>query len=172
MERPMTVCPHCGHSNIDGADECDKCHSSLTPLSKPRPTSEIERSVMKDAVRDIVPREPVVVRPETPVAEVLRTLVQRNVGCAAVVHKHKVVGIFTDRDVLFRLNVNAGELAAHPVSEFMTSPVETLELDDRIAFALHKMDLGGYRHLPILLEGRVTGVLSVRDILDHITAAL
>jgi CBS domain-containing protein len=119
-----------------------------------------------------VPREPIVVRPDTPVADVLRTLVNRNVGCAAVVHKHELVGIFTDRDVLFRLNVNAGALAGRPVSEFMTSPVETLELDDRIAFALHKMDLGGYRHLPILHEGRVTGVLSVRDILDHITAAL
>ena len=54
----------------------------------------------------------------------------------------------------------------------MTSPVETLELDDRVAFALHKMDLGGYRHLPVLSEGRVTGIISVRDILNHITKAL
>jgi CBS domain-containing protein len=50
--------------------------------------------------------------------------------------------------------------------------VETVEMSDRVAFALHKMDLGGYRHLPILDQGRVTGVLSVRRILNHITAAL
>ena len=42
-------------------------------------------------------------------------------------------------------------------------------LYDTLAFALHKMDVGGYRHLPILREGRPVGVLSVRDMLRHIT---
>jgi CBS domain-containing protein len=127
---------------------------------------------MKDAVADLVPREPLVVSPATPVGEVLQRLVDRNMGCAVVVKHHEVVGIFTDRDALLRLNVEAAALADRPVSEFMSAPVEMLESDDRVAFALHKMDLGGYRHLPILSEGRVTGVLSVRDILDHITAAV
>ncbi len=54
----------------------------------------------------------------------------------------------------------------------MTRSVETLELDDRIAFALHKMDVGGYRHIPVLRDGRVTGIISVRDILNYITARL
>ena len=58
------------------------------------------------------------------------------------------------------------------MSQFMTSPVETLDLDDRIAFALHRMDVGGYRHLPILQDDRVMGILSVRDILDYVTSVL
>jgi CBS domain-containing protein len=127
---------------------------------------------MKGVISDASPRKPVVVSPETPVGEVLQTLVDQDVGCAVVVRDHQIVGIFTDRDVLFRLNIQTAELTARPVSEFMTSPVETLELDDRIAFALQKMDVGGYRHLPILEEDRVTGVLSVRDILDYVTASL
>ena len=43
----------------------------------------------------------------------------------------------------------------------MTSPVETVGLEDRVAFALHKMDLGGYRHLPVMSEGRLAGYISV-----------
>ncbi len=168
----MAICPDCGYENIDGADECDKCHQSLSSLNKPRPTTSVERSVMKDRIESLVPREPLLVAPDTPVGRVLKQFVARSVGCAVVVANHEVVGIFTERDALDRLNVDAAELRDHPVSEFMTSPVETVGLDDRVAFALHKMDLGGYRHLPVLSEGRITGYISVRDILTHLTAAL
>ena len=47
-----------------------------------------------------------------------------------------------------------------------------MEIDARIAFALHKMDIGGYRHMPVVEQGRIVGVISIRDILDYITANL
>ncbi len=168
----MATCPDCGHENIDGADECEKCHQSLASLDKPRPTSSLERSVMKDRIESLVPREPLLVSPDTPLRRVLEQLVARSVGCAIVVANHEVAGIFTERDVLDRINDDAHKLGKHPISEFMTSPVETVGLDDHVAFALHKMDLGGYRHLPVVSEGRITGYISVRDILTHLTAAL
>lgn len=168
----MIICPDCGHENIDGTDECEKCNQSLSSLSKPRPTTFLERSVMKDRIAGLVPREPLIVSSDVAVRRVLEQFVTRSVGCAVVVANHEVVGIFTERDVLDRLNVDAAELSDRPVSEFMTSPVETVGLDDRVAFALHKMDLGGYRHLPVMSEGRITGYISVRDILSHLTAAL
>jgi CBS domain-containing protein len=59
-----------------------------------------------------------------------------------------------------------------PIAEFMTANPETVEADARIAFALHKMDIGGYRHMPVVSEGRVVGVISIRDVLDYITANL
>jgi CBS domain-containing protein len=168
----MIICPDCGHENIDGADECEKCNQSLSSLSKPRPTTSLERSVTKDRIESLVPREALIVSPETTVRRILEQFVARSVGCAVVVANREVVGIFTERDVLDRLNVDAAELGDHPVSEFMTSPVETVGPDDRVAFALHKMDLGGYRHLPVVDEGRITGYISVRDILSHLTAVL
>jgi len=168
----MARCPFCGFENIDGADACDKCEQSISSLTKLRPATEVERSIMKDSICDLVPREPLVVAPSTPLGEVLSRMADRNVGCAIVVRDHQVAGIFTERDLLLRLNVEAPELTDRPVSEFMTWPVETLELDDRIAFALHRMDLGGYRHIPVLSEGRVTGIISARHILRHISAAL
>jgi CBS domain-containing protein len=166
------ICPDCGHENIDGEEWCAKCEQPLVQTAGPRPASEVERRILRDTIRRLVPREPVVVAPETPVGEVLNRLVDRQIGCAVVVSDRQVVGIFTERDALVKLNVEAARLRDRPVSEFMTRPVETLELDDRIAFALHKMDVGGYRHIPILDEGRVMGIISVRRILNYITAAL
>ncbi len=157
---------------MEGADTCEKCQQSLSALSKPRPTSAIERAVMKDRIKKLVPREPLLVAPDTAVGSVLRQLVDRSLGCAVVVENHLPVGVFTERDALVRLNVDAAKLADRPVSEFMTSPVESLELSDTVAFALHKMDFGGYRHMPVVHEGRVTSYISVRDILNHITAVL
>jgi CBS domain-containing protein len=169
----MITCPDCGFENIDGADECEKCSQPLSALSKPRPATRLERCVMKDRIEDLVPREPFVVSGAAPVGEVLRQMVARSIGSAVILENRQVVGIFTERDALCRLNEDAAGLADRPVSEFMTSPVETVEMTDRVAFALHKMDLGGYRHLPVLgAEGRIVGVISVRDILTHLLAAL
>ncbi len=51
-----------------------------------------------------------------------------------------------------------------------TADLETVRLTDPLAFVLHKMDGGGgYRHLPVVQDGRVLGMLSVRDMLRHIT---
>ncbi len=51
----------------------------------------------------------------------------------------------------------------------MTPNPETLDVNDKIAFALHKMDSGGYPHLPVVLDNKPAGVISVRDMLRHIT---
>ena len=168
----MLVCPDCGYENIDGDEWCAKCEQSLVEMPGPRPSSEVERRILYDSIRRLVPREPLVVSPETPVGEVVQRLVERNIGCAVVVCDRQVVGIFTERDALVKLNAQAARLRDRPVSEFMTRSVETLDLDDRIAFALQKMDVGGYRHIPILHQGRVMGIVSVRRILNYITAAL
>jgi len=56
-----------------------------------------------------------------------------------------------------------------PVEEFMTKNPETLTPDDKLAWAIHKMDLGGFRHIPIVQEGQPVGVISIRDILRYIT---
>jgi CBS domain-containing protein len=83
-----------------------------------------------------------------------------------------MVGIFTERDALLRLNTDAARYAARPVRDFMTKSPDTIESDAPIAFALHKMDVGGYRHIPIMSGGKVTGIISVRDILRYITEDL
>jgi CBS domain-containing protein len=54
----------------------------------------------------------------------------------------------------------------------MTANPETIEEDDSIAFAIHKMDIGGYRHLPVMEGDRPKGIISVRDVVRHLAAHL
>ena len=168
----MTVCPDCGHQNIPGEDVCESCGQSLTSLSKPKPSNTLGQHILKDRIDALPPREPVSVAPTTKVGDVLQLLVDKHIGCVLVVEDGRLVGIFSERDALFRLNTEAADLNDHPISQFMTESPSTLELNDKIAFAVHKMALGGYRHIPILTDGRPTGVISIRDVLRYTTEKL
>lgn len=166
------ICPDCGYDNLEGEDTCERCSQSLTALSKPQGQTAIEKAIFRDRIDVLKPREHPLVSPDTPVGHVLELLVQKKVGCALVVEGEALVGIFSERDALFRLNTEAAALADRPVRQFMTPSPVTLELKNKIAFALHRMALGGYRHIPITCEGKLIGVISVRDILGYITQKL
>jgi CBS domain-containing protein len=75
----------------------------------------------------------------------------------------------TERDFLAKVVGEVG-YESLPVSRFMTALPETVAPTDLLAFALSKMDSGGYRHLPVVVEGKPVGVISVRDVLRHLTA--
>lgn len=170
----MIICPACGFENTPGADDCEKCGSSLDFLSEPVPSSHVEERLLTDEIRVLEPREPVFVTPDARVGDVLQKLVAERIGCVLVVdpdraETEQLVGVFSERDALMRLGVRYADLLDRPISEFMTASPETLGLSDKIAFALHKMDLGGYRHVPVHDEDRVVvGIISVRDILRYL----
>ena len=166
----MIVCPFCGHENIEGMDVCQQCEHSLTDLYLSEPATEVERGLLRDHVSVLKPKSPVVVSPDDSVADVLKTLVERRIGCVLVVKDKAIVGIFSERDALLKLNAEAGSLADRPVSEFMTTNVETLDSKAKVAFAVQRMDLGSYRHVPIVDEaGGPNGIISARDILRYVT---
>jgi CBS domain-containing protein len=164
------ICPNCGHDNLPGSEECGSCLQDLTQLDRPQAHDRVERSLMEDRVRVLCPREPVTVGPTTTVREAIRVMLDHNLGSLLVVDREgNLLGIFSERDLLTKvagLHESYGEL---PVAQFMTASPETVTADDCLAFALHKMDIGGYRHLPVVNGGRPSGVISVRDMLRHIT---
>jgi CBS domain-containing protein len=80
-----------------------------------------------------------------------------------------LLGILSERDLLTRVAGLVENYAERTVAEFMTPEPESVQIQDRLAFALHKMDTGGYRHLPVLREGKPVGMISVRDVMRHIT---
>ncbi len=168
----MVICPYCGAEEIDGADLCQQCQQPLDDLTDPQPSTELERFLVRDKVYMLQPSKPVTVPVHAPVVSVLRTLADRRLGCVVVVEGNEPVGIFSERDALLRLNTAYATLSDRPISEFMTPSPETVESDASIAFALHKMDVGGYRHLPVTADGRLVGLISIRDILRYITDRL
>ncbi len=164
------ICPHCGYDNLPGSEECSHCSMDLTQLDRPAPLTRIERSLMEDPVSVLQPKKPITVRPAETVGETIRLMLERDIGALLVVDDNgKLLGIFSERDLLTRVAGLHEPFAELAVQQFMTPNPETVTPTDTLAFALHKMDVGGYRHLPMLKDGLPVGVISVRDMLRHIT---
>jgi CBS domain-containing protein len=166
----MMLCPYCGAENIEGSDLCDQCQNSLSELFLRPPATEVERGLLRDRIESLRPRKPLSVGPDTPIGEVLKTMIASGVGCIMVVEGDRLLGIFSERDAVMRVNVDAARMADRPVSEVMTVNPATLRARDKIAFALHRMNVGGFRHLPILDDDeKLIGIVSIRDILRYLT---
>ncbi|MCA1828737.1 MAG: cyclic nucleotide-binding/CBS domain-containing protein [Myxococcales bacterium] len=94
----------------------------------------------------------------------------RHLGCVLVVDRDGILkGIFTERDLLTRVAGRKLDWTSITVGEFMTADPESLQRGDGIAWALNLMSIGGYRHVPLIDDdGRPTGVVSVKDIIEFI----
>jgi CBS domain-containing protein len=164
------ICPNCGHDNLPGSEECSSCLQDLTQLDRPMAQNRIERSLMEDPVSVLGPKPAVTVLPTATVREAIQEMLADRIGALLVADETgKLVGIFSERDLLVKVAGLPEPQLDVPVRQFMTANPETVTANDTLAFALHKMDLGGYRHLPVLQDGRPVAVISVRDLLRHIT---
>jgi CBS domain-containing protein len=160
-------CPYCGHDNIDGIDACEECGQPLTTLQEPE--SDLERAITQHPVRVLVPKRPITVSAVTTVQEAVDEMVNKRIGCVLVEEAGRITGIFTERDVLNRILPHR-EALQHPVSDYMTPTPEMVSLTDSIAYAMHEMSVGGYRHLPIAgADGKAVGVISARDLLRYLS---
>ena len=156
-------CPDCGFENIPGADVCESCGQSLVRAYVSE--GKVSNSICEHSVEVLHPRVPVSVAPTDSVRRAIRRMAEHNVGAVLVLEEQKPVGIFTERDVLVKI----GDDLESPVSHYMTSNPQTLSQNDSVAYALHEMDVGGYRHLPIVDDsGNATGMVSVRDVLHYL----
>lgn len=157
------ICPDCGCDNIDGVDTCETCGQPLVEFDPSG--SELEQSITRHSVQVLCPKTPVTVPSSIRVADAVQEMVSRKIGCLLVEEQGKLVGIFSERDVLNKISSDLDALE-QTIEAFMTPSPETISKEDSIAYALHAMDLGGYRHLPIVDENnRPTGIISIRDIL-------
>ena len=162
-------CPSCGYENIDGIDRCENCLASFRQLDIPSADAAegLARSVMEDNLSRLDQDETVSVAPGTPALDVTRLMKSSNSGCALVLDRGRLVGIFTEHDVLKRMN-RTGDLAAATVKELMSPNPETLHEKDSVAEALNKMSLGRYRHIPFTRADGTYAVASIRSVLKYI----
>ena len=109
----------------------------------------------------------VTVSPETPVSALVRLLAERRIGAAPVVDAAgRVVGIVSERDVVRGLAGDAAVLD-HPVSRLMTSEVKTCSLGDTVLEVMEVMTAGRFRHLPVVENGRLAGIVSIGDVVKQ-----
>jgi CBS domain-containing protein len=110
-------------------------------------------------------RDLVSVAPESSVLDVARRMAAHRVGAVVVAEAGRLAGIFSGRDLMARVVVPMRPTDTTPVGLVMTSPVVTAGLEESVDGCVKKMRDAGCRHLPILLDGRVIAMLSMRDLL-------
>ena len=91
---------------------------------------------------------------------------ERRIGAVMVTDGARLIGIVTERDLVFRLLAEARDPATTVLGDIMTADPQTLRPDDQALDALEKMRAGHYRHLPVLDGERIAGMVSVRDLYE------
>ena len=118
-------------------------------------------------VRDVLePRRLVVAGPAATVAHAARLMRDGNVGAILVVDEGKLIGIFTERDALVRVIACGRDPTSVRLEEVMTREPATVTPDETFGYALLVMYERGFRHLPVVEQGRPVGVVSARHALD------
>lgn len=124
-------------------------------------------------VRQVMDKTPVAVDPECPVGEVLRLMNNRRIGSVLVVRDtDTLVGIFTERDLLRRVAVAVPGWREYPVSQWMTPNPHVIGPDVGWDEAVGMMDQHRVRHLPVIDDGRLIGIVSTRLLMARRTEYL
>lgn len=118
-------------------------------------------------VRTVMKRRKLLkVPPQSGVARVVRLMAQKNVGAALVVEGARLVGIFTERDLVTRVVAPGLDARATKVAEVMTKAPQTVAPDKPFGYALLVMHEKGFRHLPVVDDDKLVGIVSARSAMD------
>jgi len=129
-------------------------------------------AILNSPIRTLKPKEAVSVPASASIADAIRVMLDRGIGAVLVTGDGgAVAGIFTERDVMRRVTLS-GVDHARPVREVMTPDPDTLGPEDGVAFALNRMVVQGYRHIPIVVADAPVGILSVRDVVAHVVSLM
>ena len=106
------------------------------------------------------------VSPQTLVNSAARLMARKRVGAVLVVEDQRLVGIFTERDIAFRVVARGLDPRMTRLADVMTPTPATVAPDKPFGYALVRMHEGGFRHLPVVREGKIVGIVSARSAMD------
>ncbi|MCE7764361.1 CBS domain-containing protein [Pseudomonas putida] len=105
--------------------------------------------------------------PDDSVLDALKMLAEKNVGALPVVEGNQVVGIVSERDYARKLVLKGRSSATTPVREIMSAPVVTVEPKQKLDFCMNLMTDRHLRHLPVVDNGKLLGLLSIGDLVKE-----
>jgi CBS domain-containing protein len=164
------ICPSCCHKNLPGDEFCKHCKQPLTPFDLPSPENPLERSVMYDQVKTLKPHSPATISAKATVGDAVEAMVAAKASAILIVDAAGLlVGIFSERDLLKRIAGAVPDFEKLPITQFMTPRPETVTMTDTVNFVLQIMDAGGYRHVPVVDNGKPVSLISAHDMLRFLT---
>ena len=104
--------------------------------------------------------------PRTLVSQATKLMEKRNVGAVLVVESDRLVGIFTERDVTFRVVAHDLDPRTTRLRDVMTPDPQTVDPSQPFGYALLTMHERGFRHLPVIEGGKIIGIVSSRSAMD------
>ena len=130
-------------------------------------SSEIKGSLLDDTIRILGPDEPLCVKETASVKEAVASMMaMRRAAVLVVDGQERLIGIFTERDVLTRVVARELDPAGTPVGRVMTRDPHALAIGDRVAYAVNQMSVAGYRTIPLVdANRRPVGVVTVTHII-------
>lgn len=164
------ICPSCGFENIQGVDECGNCGADLRSADEPTPSAGLEATLVDMPLASLRHHSPLTIAPSASAADAVRQMRDAAVGCLLVEDASGLRGVLSERDLVMKLTSTS--LDGITVADLMTGDPVVLRADDSVAIAIHKMAVGGFRHIALVENGRATGIVSARDVFRHILAAL
>ena len=109
---------------------------------------------------------------ETPVAVAARRMLESQAGAVVILAGAELLGIVTERDVNFRVVAIGRDPATTTLADVMTRSPRTMPPETPVIDALNLMQKNGYRHVPVMEEGKVIGIVSLRDIFMEVRRSL
>ena len=132
--------------------------------------ADLESALLTETLNNITTQPPLMVDVDATLAETVNRMQEGLRGCALVIDAGRLVGIFTERDVLMRVVGRPIDLERTAIRNYMTANLVTLPSDSSVAFALNRMLIEGFRHIPLVDEhGRPTGVVSMRLLIEYLS---
>lgn len=104
--------------------------------------------------------------PETLVSKAAKLMADKNAGAVMVVEDERLVGIFTERDIVFRVVAQGLDARTTRLADVMTPAPDTVDPDKPFGYALLIMHERGFRHLPVIRDSKLVGIVSSRSAMD------
>ena len=144
------------------------------PLSDYEPAtyeSPCEEALAEKLVNDIDAQPMITASPDLTVSEAIHKLREAKISSLLIVDEGKLLGIFTERDILEKAADHYAAVAERPVTEFMTSDPLVVHTSDPASTALAAIAVAGYRHVPVMDGTAVVGILSPRRVFSFLESA-
>jgi CBS domain-containing protein len=107
----------------------------------------------------------ITINPTADVIAASKLMAERGIGAVVVLGAdHRIVGILSERDIVQALAEHGAAVLSEPVSQIMTREVKTCSENDTIADLMGRMTTGRFRHLPVVKEGKLIGIVSIGDV--------